>query len=124
MAEIVDAVAFSELIQLDEDNNFLSEVISEFFHSSVYVTTGRKADTNRESGDYHRLGQEAVHLGGSASALGLIQVGHICDQIHIQCRESPTNRRQNDIKNQVHLLDEANRRARRWLLEFSAGRGP
>ncbi|KAI9610835.1 hypothetical protein H4Q26_008677 [Puccinia striiformis f. sp. tritici PST-130] len=63
MAEIVDAVAFSELIQLDEDNNFLSEVISEFVGQSIQgVTTMRHLI---ESGDYHRLGQEAVHLGGS-----------------------------------------------------------
>ncbi|KAI7942768.1 hypothetical protein MJO29_012612, partial [Puccinia striiformis f. sp. tritici] len=118
---IVDSVTFSELIELDEDNNLLTDLIAEYIGQSVQGVTKMRHLT--ESGDYHRLGQEAVHLGGSASALGLVQVGHICNQIHIQCRANPTNHRQNEINNQVHLLDEANRRARRWLLDFSANRG-
>ncbi|KAI9624932.1 hypothetical protein KEM48_008654 [Puccinia striiformis f. sp. tritici PST-130] len=72
----------------------------------------------RDRDDLRRLGQEAVHLRGSATALGLLQVDHICDSIHTQCRATATNHMHRQIDYKIRLLEEANRRAQRWLSNF------
>ncbi|KAI7956674.1 hypothetical protein MJO28_003769, partial [Puccinia striiformis f. sp. tritici] len=137
----------SELIQLDESGQLIQDVISQYLEDSVQSISAMRQNLYiplilswlsiflhrprqsrmlmrlchhfpRDRDDLRRLGQEAVHLRGSATALGLLQVDHICDSIHTQCRATATNHMHRQIDYKIRLLEEANRRAQRWLSNF------
>ncbi|POW02943.1 hypothetical protein PSHT_11898, partial [Puccinia striiformis] len=106
----------SELIQLDESGQLIQDVISQYLEDSVQSISAMRQNLDRD--DLRRLGREAVHLRGSATAVGLLQVDHICDSIHTQCRTTATNHMHRQIDYKIRLLEEAIRRAQRWLLNF------
>ncbi|EFP83096.2 hypothetical protein PGT21_011600 [Puccinia graminis f. sp. tritici] len=120
MADIIDTRRLWRMMQLDVNNINVQDLMVRYIGQSIQRTTTMK--DMLEIRNYDRLGQEARHLETSASALGLVEIGPICEYIITQCELSPTIHRHRDIEDRIRLLEGANRRAQTWVLTYLSHR--